>query len=218
MTRSLEDHPGPMLGHAEAHRGEYDDDAFLEVLGEVGEVFEAAGIHYSFMGGLASTTHGRPRWTHDLDVFLKPQDALRALDALKCAGFETERTDEDWLYKAFKRNVMVDVIFKSRGNIYFDDEMFARSVIGEHRGVKVRFVPPEDLVVIKSRVADEVGPRHWFDALGILASSTIDWDYLLSRSRIAPRRVLSLLLYAQSSDLLIPTRVIRALFQDLYDS
>lgn len=216
--RSVEDHPGPILGHAEAHRGEYREEQFLEVLREVSQVLEGIPIPYAFMGGLASTTHGRPRWTHDVDIFVKPQDALGALDALKAQGYETERTDEAWLYKAFKNNVMVDVIFKSRGNIYFDDEMFQRSVIAAFRGVRLRFVPPEDLVVIKARVSDEVGPRHWFDALAILATSAVDWEYLLRRARIAPRRVLSLLLYAQSSDLMIPNTVVRRLFAEVMES
>lgn len=214
--RSVEDHPGPAL--SPEHNGDYDDVEFLEVIVEVGRLLEYAGIPFAFMGGLASTMHGRPRWTHDVDVFVKPQDALHALDQLKVAGFRTERTDDDWLYKAFKKKVMVDIIFKSRGSIYFDDEMHSRTVVGNYRGAPVRFVPPEDLVVIKAAVADEVGPHHWHDALSVLTSSRIDWEYLLRRSRAAPRRVLALLLYAQSEDLMVPNSVIRQLFHDLFDS
>ncbi len=216
--RSIEDHPGPQLNHAEAHRGDFHEEDFLSVIGEVSEVLEDARIPYAFMGGLASTTHGRPRWTHDVDIFVKPQDALRVLDLLKANGYATERTDEAWLYKGFKKNVMVDVIFKSRRNIYFDEEMFERSVIGDWQGKKIRFLPPEDLLVIKAAVHDELGPRHWHDALGIIQSATIDWEYLIKRARSSPRRVLSLLCYAQSNDLSIPNRVIRRLFHDLYDS
>ena len=214
--RSVEDHPGPVL--SPAHRGEYEDEEFLAVIDEVGRILEGASIPHAFMGGLASTTHGRPRWTHDVDVFVKPQEALRALDVLKGAGYTTERTDEAWLYKAFKNNVMVDVIFKSRGGIYFDDEMYQRSVIGDFRGTKVRFVPAEDLIVIKAAVADEVGPRHWHDALSILNSAKIDWDYLCRRARMSPRRVLSLLIYAQADDQMVPNRAIHRLFRDIFDS
>lgn len=216
--RSVEDHAGPQLSHASAQRGEFEDHAFLEVIATTGRALGAANVPYVFMGGLASTTHGRPRWTHDLDVFVKPQDALRALDALKQAGFETERTDEAWLYKGFLKNVMVDIIFKSKGSIYFDDQMFERSVVAPFQGQAVRFIPPEDLIVIKAAVADEIGPRHWHDALGIIAASKIDWEYLLARARSSPRRVLALLLYAQSEDLMVPNRVIRRLFHDLYDT
>ncbi len=215
----LDEHPARNR-HIErpAGPGSFEEAAFLEVTAEVGEALERAGIRYAFMGGLAATTLGRPRWTHDLDVFVKPQEALAALDALKAKGYETERTDEAWLYKAFKKNVMVDVLFKSRGNIYFDDEMYERSVVAAYRGLQVRFVSPEDLVVIKAAVHDEVGPHHWFDALAILSTGKIEWDYLVRRARASPRRVLSLLLYAQSDDLLIPNRVVRQLFHQLFDS
>ena len=216
--RSVEDHPGPTLTNPKAARGDYDEHEFIEVIQEVGQILERERIPHAFMGGLAATTHGRPRWTHDVDVFVKPMDALHALDVLKGDGYQTERTDEAWLYKAFKKDVMVDLIFKSRGNIYFDDEMFARSVVGNFRGRPVRFVPPEDLIIIKAAVADEVGPHHWHDALSIITTSKIDWEYLLKRSHASPRRVLSLLLYAQSDDLMVPNRVVRALFHEIFDS
>ena len=48
-------------------------------------------------------------------------------------------------------------------------------------------------------------------------SSDLDWDYLERRARRAPRRVLSLLIYAQSIDLFVPNRVIRSLFEAAYD-
>lgn len=216
--QSVEDHPGPVLQNPEAHRGEYDEDSFLDAIERTSRALDGAGIQFVFMGGLASTIHGRPRWTHDLDIFVKPQEALHALDALKQSGFQTERTDEAWLYKAFLRHVMVDIIFKSKGGIYLDDEMWERSIVADFKGHAVRFIPPEDLVVIKAAVADEVSPRHWHDALGILAAQRMDWEYFLKRARASPRRALALLCYAQSDDLLVPNRVIRRLFHDLYDS
>lgn len=216
--RSIEDHPGPVLQHAAAYRGEYEDEDFFSVLGEVSRILEEARIPYVFMGGLAASSYGRPRWTHDLDVFVKPKHALPTLDLLKGAEYVTERTDEAWLYKGFKSNVMVDVIFKSRGGIYLDDEMFRRSVLAEFETHPVRLIPPEDLVVIKAAVHDEAGPRHWHDALGVLTRTDLDWEYLIERSKASPRRVLAMLLYAQSNDLVVPDRVIRRIFQKLYDS
>lgn len=120
--------------------------------------------------------------------------------------------------EAFKHDVMVDVIFRSTGNFYLDDEMLQRAVVGEFQGHRVRFIAPEDLIVIKSVVHDEAVPRHWHDALGILAATNIDWDYLLRRARRAPRRMLSLLLYAHSLDMFVPNRIVRALYEDLYAS
>jgi hypothetical protein len=194
-----------------------DDDVFPRVLGETVNALERALVPHVFMGGIASTTYGRPRWTHDIDVFVKPTDAERALSVLDAAGFETEKTDVTWLFKGFKENVMVDVIFKSTGGIHLDDEMVRRAVTTSFLGQTVRIIPPEDLLVVKAVVHDERGPRHWHDALGIISGTELDWDYLLHRARRAPRRVLSLLVYAQSIDMPVPNRVVRMLFDCVYD-
>jgi hypothetical protein len=195
-----------------------DDLAFAEVLAETVDALEAATIPYALIGGIASSGLGRPRWTHDIDVFVKPQDAERALDSLAARGFRTEKTDPRWLLKAFKQDVMVDIIFRSTGGFHLDEEMLQRSVRGEFLGHSVRFIPPEDLLIMKAVVHDEGNPRHWHDALGIIAGAELDWDYLLRRAMRAPRRVLSLLLYAHSSDLAVPNRVVRALFDRVYES
>jgi predicted nucleotidyltransferase len=192
--------------------------AFKQVLGEAVKALERSSLEYVFMGGIASTGLGRPRWTHDIDVFVRPAGAEAALEALAQAGFETERTNPSWLFKAFKQGVLVDVIFHSTGGFYLDDEMIARTVQREFMGHRVRLIAPEDLLVIKAAVHDEHGPRHWHDALGVIGVNEIDWDYLLRRARRAPRRVLSLLVYAHSLDMAVPNYVVRALFQEIYES
>jgi hypothetical protein len=45
----------------------------------------------------------------------------------------------------------------------------------------------------------------------VVAAGALDWDYLVRRAAKGPRRVLSLLLYATSLDLVVPARVIRAI-------
>jgi hypothetical protein len=109
--------------------------------------------------------------------------------------------------------VLVDLIFKAKGGIYFDDEMVARVKRHDFHGASLRVVPPEDLVVIKAIVHDEPAPRHWHDALEVLAVADLDWDYLVRRARHGPARVLSLLLYAQSCDHAVPRDVVRAVFE-----
>lgn len=191
--------------------------AFGGVLAEAMDALAAAQIPYAVIGGIASSGLGRPRWTHDIDVLIKPEDAETALDALAERGFETERPDETWLFKAYKHRVMVDLIFRSRGDIYLDEEILDRAVEGVFQGRRVRFIPPEDLLIMKAVVHDEAGPRHWHDALGLIASRDLDWAYLQRRARRAPRRVLSLLVYAHSLDLMVPNTIIRRLYHDLYE-
>ncbi len=189
---------------------------FLQVLAEAIDALEDAGVPYLVIGGVASAALGRPRWTHDIDVFVLPQDADRSLVTLEKAGFAIERTDPFWLFKAAKGGLVVDVIFKTSGAIYMDKEMLGRGADGDFHGVRFRVASPEDLVVIKAIVGSERRPHHWHDALGLIASCELDWEYVVRRSRHGARRVLSLLAYAQSDDLVVPDSALRALFDMIY--
>jgi predicted nucleotidyltransferase len=191
-------------------------DRFNRVLGQTVEAMEASGLKYCFIGGVASGGLGRPRSTHDIDLFVKPEDAQLALQALERFEFRTERTDPSWLYKGFKEDVLVDVIFKSKGEIYLDAEMYARSIKAEFHGKQLRLVAPEDLLIIKAAAHSELTPGHWHDATALLSHANLDWEYLIRRARRAPRRVLSLLLYAQSNDIWVPNFVINELYQGIF--
>jgi len=190
-------------------------DRFLPVLARTVRVVESLGIPHAFMGGMASAVHGRDRLTHDIDLLVRRQDADRLLDALAADGFQTERRDEAWLYKATMDGVLVDVIFEAGAgpeDIELDDEMLARTTRASIGGLSVRVIGPEDLLVIKALAHKERRSRHWFDALALLASGQqLDWDYLVRRARIAPERVASLLLYARGEHLTVPDEVLAAL-------
>jgi predicted nucleotidyltransferase len=189
---------------------------FNRILKETVEALEASGIRYAFIGGIASGGLGRPRSTHDIDVFVRPEDAESALRALAKKNFRTEKTDPAWLYKGFKENILVDVIFKSKGEIYLDSEMYQRLTVAEFHGLQLRLVAPEDLVIIKAAAHSELTPGHWHDALALLSHPDLDWGYLVRRARRAPRRVLSLFLYAQSSDIWVPNQAIHDLYRVLF--
>jgi len=190
------------------------EEVFLSVLGAVAETLDGAGRPWTVIGGVASAVHGRPRWTYDIDVFVQPQDARPALEALARAGFSTDEKDPNWLFKAIRDGVLVDVIFKATAGIYLDDEMIDRCRRHDFRGVEIPVLAPEDLLVIKATVFAEHTPRHWWDGLGILARATLDWEYLLRRARHSPRRVASLLLFARSVDLVVPEHAIRVLIDE----
>jgi hypothetical protein len=195
-----------------AQTHDLDEAAFIRTLDETVAALDAAEVPYLFMGGIASACQGRPRYTHDIDLFVRPQEARRALDALSDAGFDTEETYAEWLYKGFKHGQMVDIIFRSTGDIYLDDEMLERAPVQPFMARDLRIIPAEDLIVIKAIVHNEHMPRHWHDALALLAVADLDWEYLVRRARMGVRRVLSLLLYAQSNDLVVPPGPVRELF------
>ncbi|MBO0701943.1 MAG: nucleotidyltransferase [Candidatus Dormibacteraeota bacterium] len=181
------------------------------------DVLDSQGIDYALMGGVASTTVGRQRATHDIDFFLTRSGAVQAVDALAAAGFRTERTDERWLFKAFLGEVMVDLIFVSKGGVVLDEEMRTRrreTRVG-HRSIHV--LAPEDQILIKALAASEHAPRHWYDALAILVRTELDWDYLLRRAGPHPARILSVLLFARSESVDLPLHPLRSLFELVQD-
>jgi predicted nucleotidyltransferase len=197
---------------AASHKGfdETSVETLHAVFAEAVAVLEEREVPYVVIGGLASAALGRPRASADVDILVMPHDARPALLALAERGFETDEINPHWLFKAVKEGVLVDLLFKMKGDIYLDADMLARATVQEVLGTPARVIPAEDLVVVKALAHDEESTRHWFDALGIIAAGNLDWDYLVRRAAKGPRRVLSLLLYATSLDLVVPPRVIRA--------
>jgi predicted nucleotidyltransferase len=189
------------------------EDVLLHVLDTALAAMEGSGLPFLVMGGIASAILGRPRWTHDVDLFVRLEDVDRALEALAGQGFDCRIVDAHWLAKAVLDDVSVDVISRSARDILLDDEMLRRAIPASFHGREMRLVPPEDLFVMKCLAASEDTPRYWYDALAIAANADLDWDYLRRRARAAgARRVLSALLFAQSMDLVVPDAPVRDLF------
>jgi predicted nucleotidyltransferase len=189
---------------------------FVTVLSDVVSTLEDGDLDYVLIGGIASAALGRPRVTRDIDLFVRAEEITRAMRALEQRGFETQEPELDWLYKASKERVQVDIIFKSAGDIYLDDEMSRRAQKIAFKGVDVRLVPAEDLLVMKALSHDEETPQYWYDGLAIIATNELDWNYVLSRAGHGARRLLSLLIYAQSTDQVVPDSVLRRLFEEIY--
>jgi predicted nucleotidyltransferase len=185
-----------------------DTESIARVLTAATRALDGQALPYVLIGGIASAALGRRRCSSDIDLLVMPESAPRALELLEAAGFTTEKTNPNWLFKAFRDSVLVDVLFKSKGDIYLDEEMLDRAKVIELYQSPVRVISAEDLIVMKILAFDEETPRHWYDALGLIAAGELDWDYLIQRARKGYRRVLSLLIFATSMDLSVPTEVI----------
>ncbi|MBW3587979.1 MAG: nucleotidyltransferase family protein [Actinobacteria bacterium] len=215
--------PGMASPHKSDHLiweqgGEFDEATYRKIFGEVVDEIRQLKKDFLVFGGLASSFYGRPRTTHDIDLLVRPQDRDPLLGQLSEAGFDTQRTYPDWIYKAMKEGVLVDIIFRSSGNIYLDDEMVSRGVTGEIQGREVPVIAPEDLIVIKAIAHKENSPRHLHDVLEVLSRQSIDWDYLSRRARFGIRRVLSFLMFASSEGVAIPKEVLGKMAIETYGS
>lgn len=184
----------------------------LAILDETVEILRAADVTFLLMGGLATSVLGRGRRVTDIDIFVRDPDVEPTLAALADAGFETFVVSPNWLAKAIKDGVLVDVISRSTHDISLTDELLEHAVEVEVEGRRLASVSPEDLIVMKAVATDEDTARYWHDALSLLGRHDLDWTYLTHRAKKhGARRVLSLLFFAQSIDRLVPEDVIAEL-------
>jgi hypothetical protein len=136
------------------------------------------------LGGAYALSHytGIARHTKDLDLFVRPTDAPRALDALAHAGYRTEMTFSHWLGKAFSGDDFVDVIFCSgNGLCAVDDDWFAYAVPLEPGGAAL-LCPVEEIIWQKAFIME----RERFDGADVnhllrACGPALNWDRLLRR-------------------------------------
>ena len=103
------------------------------------ETLNASGVPYLVGGAYAFARYtGIERHTKDLDLFVRPEDARRALTVLAEAGYQTDMTFPHWLGKAFHGEAFIDVIFSAGNNVArVDDRWFEHASRDEVLGVQV---------------------------------------------------------------------------------
>src|ERR671926_518870 len=153
---------------------------------KAGAALRDAGIPYALGGGLAAWVRGGPETEHDVDLLVKPEDAERALDALRDAGFRPERPLEDWLLKAYDGDALVDLIFNpASGPI--DDDLLARAETLEVLALPMPVATLEDVMVTKLLALTEQEPDLG-SCLEIARAlrEQIDWQEVRKRTADAP--------------------------------
>ncbi len=142
------------------------------------------GVPFVVGGAYAYANYtGIYRDTKDLDLFPRKRDALRALEVLEKDGWRTERTDEVWLYKAFKGEYFVDFIFSSgNGVATVDDEWFQHSKTGTVFGHRCLLAPAEEIIWSKAFVNE----RERYDGadvnhLLLKTGKSMDWERVMRR-------------------------------------
>jgi predicted nucleotidyltransferase len=145
-----------------------------------------AGVPFLVAGGVASWVRGGPPTDHDLDFLVKPEDAERALAVLTDAGLRPERPPEEWLYKAYDGDVMVDLIFNPAG-LEITDEVLERGEALEVEAMTMRVMRPEDLLVTKLMAMTEhtLNYRSCLEIARALREQ-IDWDDVRRRTASSP--------------------------------
>ena len=98
----------------------------------------------------------------------------------------TERPPEEWLYKAWNGEVLVDLIFEPSG-IDVDDDVLARAEELEVHAVRMRVARPEDVLVTKLLALRE--HELCYDSVLEVARTVreqVDWDDVRRRTGHSP--------------------------------
>ena len=137
-------------------------------------------------GGLAAWARGGPPTEHDVDFFVRPEDAERALAALAAAGMRPERPPEGWLLKAWDGDVLVDLIFQPAGGPV-DDGHFERAERLEVMAQPLLVASLDDVLTTKLLALTEqdldFGPVL---ELARALREQIDWPFVRSRANGSP--------------------------------
>ena len=155
-------------------------------LKKAAQALRDAGVPFLLGGSLASWARGGPESTHDLDLMIKPQDADRALEALVGAGMRADDPPEEWLYKAWDGDVLVDLIHHPKG-IEVDDEVIARGDSLSVLSMEMRVMALEDVFVTKLMALSEHALR--FEGVLQMARSLreqVDWERVRRQTATSP--------------------------------
>ena len=191
---------------------------------EILDGLDEAGVPF-LIGGAFGLFHytGIHRDTKDLDIFVKPEDCARAMDAAARRGYESRVQAPHWLAKVTHDGGLVDFIFSSgNGLARVDDEWFAHAREGTIAGRTVRVVPAEEMVWSKAFIME----RHRYDGADVAhvlrwSGAGMDWHRLLRRFEthwhvLLSHVVLYLYIYPMDRES-VPTWVLRELTRRTLD-
>ena len=113
-----------------------------------------AQVPFALGGGYAAWARGGPEPDHDVDFLVAPEDAPRAEQALSAAGLAVEHPPEDWLFKVWDGEAMVDLIHRING-APVTPEVLREAQEMEVLSVRMPVLSATELVAEKLRALDE---------------------------------------------------------------
>src|SRR5919199_2185411 len=158
----------------------------VETLRRAAAALREADVPFALGGSLACWARGGPEVTNDLDLIVRPEDADAALESLAAAGMRPERPPEEWLYKAWDGDVMLDLIFELvTGPV--TDRTLERAEEITVASVTMPVMRLEEVLVAKLLSLDEHG-LDLAPLLGIARAlrEQVDWADVRSRSAHSP--------------------------------
>jgi hypothetical protein len=87
-----------------------------EALKRVATALKQTGVPFALAGGYAVWARGGPEPDHDVDYLVTPEDAPRVAGLLAECGLQIVQPPEDWLFKVYTDDAMVDVLHRAAGS------------------------------------------------------------------------------------------------------
>lgn len=178
----------------------------LTVALRVIETLEDLGIAYHLGGSIASSIHGTPRQTRDIDIAVDlPSSAVAAFAARLQQEFYL---DEERIRAAVQRKTSFNLIHLQTGlkiDVFVRRaEPFDLSEFQRHARYRLLQEPPRDVMVKSAedivlrkllwyRIGHEVSDRQWSDVQGVLKTQGEKLDRIYLRRWAAELQVLDLL-------------------------
>ncbi|MDQ1669718.1 MAG: hypothetical protein QOE40_1779 [Actinomycetota bacterium] len=131
-----------------------ESDALREGLKRVAVALKETEVPFALAGGYAAWALGGPEPDHDVDFLVHPEDVGNVKEELTRRGLEVEQPPEDWLFKVYVGDAMVDVIHHLGA-----DPVSAAAMQGteslEVLSVRMPVLSATDLITHKLRALDE---------------------------------------------------------------
>jgi hypothetical protein len=143
---------------------------------------------FMLAGAFSVATYiGRWRNTKDLDLYVLPGDRQMFIDALTRAGFadyyEKVAYQRHWIYRAFKEDCIVDIIWAhANRRASVDEQWFERAPEIHVRGKSLAVVPAEELLWCKLYILQK-DRCDWTDVMNLVHAThgELDWEHLMER-------------------------------------
>ncbi len=179
----------------------------IPVYADAIEALHQLKVPFIAVGGIAMLQYGRTRVTKDIDFLVYKEDAIRLMDMLPLLGYRTQRTDDNWVYHAFKGGQIMDILFALGKGFLGDPEgvVLTDELLAKGRPVRLNrsvflAASPEDIIHSKLLVSWKSTRQEDFQDVLLIIRNTksLDWDYLFNKISRYPARALALLSYAVS--------------------
>jgi CBS domain-containing protein len=119
-----------------------------EALRGSASALKAADVPFALAGSYALWVYGGPEGDHDVDLVVPEASVEEAARTLADAGFLVERPPEDWLFKAWRDGVLVDVLHRLVG-IPVEPDLVLDADAHDVLGIRMPVLPPTVVITTK---------------------------------------------------------------------